>query len=72
MPERVKRLSRAVEGSVVSFGVGDGGESGKNNCNGVVVDHSTISKMCLLDSNAGRVWIASPWPMTRGGWFERG
>jgi len=57
---------------VVSFGVGGGGESGKSKRNGVVVDHSALSKMCLPESNVGRAWMASLWPMKRGGWSERG
>jgi len=43
MPGRVKGLSRAIEGSVVFFGVGGGEESGRGSCNGIVVDHSALS-----------------------------
>ena len=38
MPERVKRVWSAVKCDVISFGVGDGRESGKSDCSGVAVD----------------------------------
>ena len=38
MPERVKRVWIAVKCDAISLGVGDGGESGKSDCNWVTVD----------------------------------
>ena len=38
MPERVKSVWNAVKCDVISVGVGDGGDSGKSDCNGTVVD----------------------------------
>ena len=56
MPERVKKVWSAVRCDAISFGVGDGGESGKSDCSGVAVDPfrplenvSRIDRWKLLD-----------------------